>query len=577
MRQRPAIGADDAVPAATRGRLDAMRSRGAQLPATVRAPYERHLGHDFAGVRVHTDQAAASLAASVRARAFTVGDEIVFGPAEYQPGTAAGNRVLRHELTHVAQQRLGLGGPAQALETQASAVENGAVPRGLGATPGAHAPRTRLQRLVDQHADTHLPTATELHDIDIEINTTASAAASQWDGDESQPLWWEKRAALNTELTTALQHHLDGVVPKMKVREKDLRLPMTSYEGPGRAAKGAVDGEFGGFASAAALTAPQRHARDTFAFTAGKQLLDRTDPAAHTPGPADLTSWIAETDKQAAAVQKNHNFNKNRSTKEAAWLFTLVIAPFAHMHLPELKLYDRYGFASAQGGIVSIAPTAPDQPEFPVAKPSGGGPSPAERRVWWNMWQTLVHEYIHTLEHPTFENARGENRVFTEGFCEMFTEDVLTIWIPIAKADSDTSLRKDVEGSDSTGALWPDFKPEFVHDYNAGLYTSYAGHAKQVRTVLGTGGGNAVRAAFFQGHVELIGLASAGKVAAAPTGPAAAKGMRFHTVVASGPTVETSDQIAAQNGVTVPDLEKANPGVDFAKLKTGDVVLIPVP
>jgi predicted deacylase len=60
--------------------------------------------YDFSRVRVHTDGAAAESAQSLHARAFTVGERIVFGSGQYAPGTSEGQRLLAHELTHVVQQ-----------------------------------------------------------------------------------------------------------------------------------------------------------------------------------------------------------------------------------------------------------------------------------------------------------------------------------------------------------------------------------------------------------------------------------------------------------------------------------------
>jgi hypothetical protein len=59
---------------------------------------------DFSHVRVHTDARAADSARSVNALAYTVGSDIVFAPAQYNPASAAGKRLLAHELTHVLQQ-----------------------------------------------------------------------------------------------------------------------------------------------------------------------------------------------------------------------------------------------------------------------------------------------------------------------------------------------------------------------------------------------------------------------------------------------------------------------------------------
>jgi uncharacterized protein DUF4157 len=60
--------------------------------------------YNFSGVRVHTDQRAAESARAVRALAYTVGRNVVFGAGQYAPGTAAGKRLLVHELAHTIQQ-----------------------------------------------------------------------------------------------------------------------------------------------------------------------------------------------------------------------------------------------------------------------------------------------------------------------------------------------------------------------------------------------------------------------------------------------------------------------------------------
>jgi bacterioferritin-associated ferredoxin len=83
---------------------EVLGTAGRPLDAGVRAWMEPRFGHDFTGVRVHAGTDAAASAEAVGARAYTVGRHIVFGAGEYQPGTAAGQRLLAHELTHVAQQ-----------------------------------------------------------------------------------------------------------------------------------------------------------------------------------------------------------------------------------------------------------------------------------------------------------------------------------------------------------------------------------------------------------------------------------------------------------------------------------------
>jgi Domain of unknown function (DUF4157) len=84
--------------------IDRRRGGGSGLAAGVRARMEPLVG-PTGDVRVHADGAADTLARSVQARAFTTGRDVFFARGEYRPGTAAGDRLLAHELAHVAQQR----------------------------------------------------------------------------------------------------------------------------------------------------------------------------------------------------------------------------------------------------------------------------------------------------------------------------------------------------------------------------------------------------------------------------------------------------------------------------------------
>ncbi|HYQ14763.1 MAG TPA: DUF4157 domain-containing protein, partial [Polyangiaceae bacterium] len=81
-----------------------VRAAGQQLTPAVRARFEPRLSHDLSSVRVHTDAAAAQSARDINARAYTVGQHVVFDNGQLAPHTAAGRQLLAHELTHVVQQ-----------------------------------------------------------------------------------------------------------------------------------------------------------------------------------------------------------------------------------------------------------------------------------------------------------------------------------------------------------------------------------------------------------------------------------------------------------------------------------------
>jgi len=115
---------------------EVLRSPGQPLEPAAKGLMESRLRHDFSSVRVHAGAEAARAARAVDARAYTLGQNIVFGHGEYVPGTAEGTRLLAHELTHVVQQRhgvsmkSGMGQAGDAYERHADAVADAVVADG---------------------------------------------------------------------------------------------------------------------------------------------------------------------------------------------------------------------------------------------------------------------------------------------------------------------------------------------------------------------------------------------------------------------------------------------------------------
>ncbi|MCL4401874.1 MAG: DUF4157 domain-containing protein [Acidobacteria bacterium] len=93
-----------------------LQSPGQELEPSTRAFMESRFGYEFGSVRVHHDATAATSAAAVYARAYTVGSHVVFGSGQYQSGEG-GRGLLAHELTHVIQQS---GGTVPAAATRLS-------------------------------------------------------------------------------------------------------------------------------------------------------------------------------------------------------------------------------------------------------------------------------------------------------------------------------------------------------------------------------------------------------------------------------------------------------------------------
>ena len=109
---------------------DVLRSPGRPLEETTRASMESHFGRDFSHVRVHADAKAAESTRAVNALSYTVGRDVAFGMGHYAPDTAAGRKLLVHELTHTIQQgangsamraKLTIGDPVGVAEREANA------------------------------------------------------------------------------------------------------------------------------------------------------------------------------------------------------------------------------------------------------------------------------------------------------------------------------------------------------------------------------------------------------------------------------------------------------------------------
>jgi Domain of unknown function (DUF4157)/Bacterial protein of unknown function (DUF922) len=83
---------------------EVLGSTSRPLDADTKTFFENRFGHDFSRVRIHDDTRAAESARAVEALAYTVGQNVVFATGRYAPQSAAGRKLLAHELAHVVQQ-----------------------------------------------------------------------------------------------------------------------------------------------------------------------------------------------------------------------------------------------------------------------------------------------------------------------------------------------------------------------------------------------------------------------------------------------------------------------------------------
>lgn len=160
LRRRTSNDADGAheLTGAHEGVRRVLDSAGQPLDGATRSFMESRFGHDFSGVRVHTDANAQESARSVNALAYTVGRDVVFGPGQYAPQTKEGRTLIAHELTHTLQQSSAVGLQRESLavapaddagERQAEQVASqieAATPARMPSVARPHLQRRQLQR-----------------------------------------------------------------------------------------------------------------------------------------------------------------------------------------------------------------------------------------------------------------------------------------------------------------------------------------------------------------------------------------------------------------------------------------------
>lgn len=105
--------------------------RGEALDASIRAKYEKRFGVDLGHVRIVTGEFAEELNRQRDAYAVTVGSTgmiLMGGSPDKSIGSRAGEALLAHELTHVAQAQRGLHNRGRTVDfTQADELEAHAV------------------------------------------------------------------------------------------------------------------------------------------------------------------------------------------------------------------------------------------------------------------------------------------------------------------------------------------------------------------------------------------------------------------------------------------------------------------
>ena len=183
----------------------------------------------------------------------------------------------------------------------------------------------------------------------------------------------------------------------------------------------------------------------------------------------------------------------NQEAKEQKQVVDEATATPADVQL--LNEIERGWPGSESGGEVNVQIfKKPDETSGPLA-----GPNVADRDFLWDMFQTLVHEYLHTLVHPayvafaaSFGEKSNQFNTLVEGVDSLLDE---IVWSAVAPHVTDQKLRDEVEGP-----AYSSLPPIAVQPASRRRYKSYEQGVKLVNVV----GIRNLYAAYFLGDVTKI-------------------------------------------------------------------------
>lgn len=300
----------------------------------------------------------------------------------------------------------------------------------------------------------------------------------------------EIRAALTDLIKT---FHKDLYEDKVGLRADPVKNlhDWSVMEGPPKASKQVTDAlyasNYGGPAAFPAMTHAGGNLIDQWTDEESRNSL-LTDPQKKTKARGKVVYLI---NSNCDAVNAKHGAVASNSAEKA--ILDPIVDSFVSDKTKVQTMLDLdIGWEGAQlEGVVYLQRYKSQDADKDKAK--------EENRVqMWDLFQTCIHEYIHTLAHPTYQawaqsfaTAGDSTRYNTliEGFCDFFTLNVrkaMTIDAPIAAQ---------VEGPYANGNLPP---PD-----NSGVYPSHA-QAEQVVSIVGI---KNAQAGYFGGQTKLMGAA----------------------------------------------------------------------
>jgi hypothetical protein len=291
------------------------------------------------------------------------------------------------------------------------------------------------------------------------------------------------------KLEEAINKKVDAYLARAKEAEKDRGAgnlyDWKDIEAVAVESKKATDQSFGKYATGKALKATGVDAKIKDAWD-HKEKAFKADPAEEESAANWRVEKIITGSDVVSKIDKEHGAVQSRAAEKA--IIKAVKAKIVAARKPDLVLIHKWWPAFADGGDVFVQ-------RIKHTDGKGGFDPKDGRNYMWDMFQTVIHEYIHTLEHPEHEKYRGTMSQQKGGFTlREGTTDYFTKVAYNNTNKSDAGLRKNVEG--------PFHDPKVTHPL-PDLHT-YRESANAERAA-GIVGFKNMCAGFFLGQVDLIG------------------------------------------------------------------------
>ncbi len=427
---------------------------------------------------------------------------------------------------------------------------------------GTRLPTTAEQLVIQRALD--LPT----HPFDKSIREPAVDRKNKtpWLPTKTSQELDDLASSLVARLATVADEKYDTI--RWKLDPQTPRLSLNDLHGAEKAAVFAVDMVFSDWLGNAFLTNKQQQERQERKFTGnGSAIVDASDTTArekvgHPVDPWDMATYFAANDEITRDMMAKATLDPYRGPLDAEEYFRKrVLEALLQKHDKKLSDCDRLGYYSTKPRLGKVVV------DLAVRLEGSETLEDAIMQRQYSVFQKLIHEYIHTLEHPVIPEASKGSLAFREGVCEWLTCHVIGE-LTRHSADVLHHITTLVEGKS-----WPVEKTtgfvsntsvlmkratalrKYLSQYQPA--SDYARYVQGVEQVVATiGGSNGLLAAYFQGHVEYLGLSQAGLwdtgTRLRPFGLRSwpQPSMDEHSTVA---------ELAADTGIPVDDLVKDNP------------------